>query len=385
MDDAQRLPAGLHEDWQLLETLLPENWRALAADKGALKGLQKEKSPENLLRVLLLYLGRGYSLKETAVRARNARLGDLTAAAVWNRLKKSRAWLEALCVGLSQERGLELADSTTRRMRVLDTMTVNESGKFGSSCRVHYSMRLPSLTCDFFKVTAMEGDGSEESLTQFPVHKGDCLLAERVPATVDGLRHATGAGGQVIMRLGLPALSLRSLDDQPFDWLAALESLQYGTIGSWPVQAVDQCGQPVLGRVCAVRKTQHAVRISHDRLRQRASHGEAPPLPQTLECAKYVAVFTTFPAIELPDEALLEWYRKSWHVALVLARFESLAQLGRLPKQDEETGRAWFAGKLLVTLLMEKLDFQARTISPWGYLLTTASNIPSVPLTFRTL
>lgn len=372
MDDAQRLPVGLPEDWQVLEALLPENWRELAADTGALKGLRKDKSPDNLLRVLLLHLGCGYSLKETAVRARNAHLGDMTAAAVWNRLKKSRPWLAALCVGLFQERGLEFADSATRRMRVLDTMTVNEPGKSGSLWRVHYSMRLPSLTCDFFKVTATEGVGSEESFTRFPVHKGDCLLVERVHATGDGLRHATDAGGQVIMQLGLPALPLRSLDDQPFDRLAALESLRCGGIGSWPVQAVDQCGRPVLGRVCAVRKTQQAVRISQDRLRQRASCSGVPPSPQTLECAKYVAVFTTVSAIELSDAAVLEWYRTGWQVGLVLPRFKSLAQLGHLPKQDEETARAWFSGKLLVALLMEKLGFQARTISPWGYLLTTA-------------
>ena len=42
------------------------------AETGALKGLRKDKSVENLLRVLLLHLGRGYSLRETAVRARKA-------------------------------------------------------------------------------------------------------------------------------------------------------------------------------------------------------------------------------------------------------------------------------------------------------------------------
>ena len=73
----------------MLKSFLPANWQELAASTGALKGLRKDKSAENLLRVLLLHLGCGHSLQETALRARRARLAELTAAAVWNRLQKS--------------------------------------------------------------------------------------------------------------------------------------------------------------------------------------------------------------------------------------------------------------------------------------------------------
>ena len=41
----------------------------LAAETGPLKSLRKNKSAENLLRVLLLHFGCGHSLLETAVRA----------------------------------------------------------------------------------------------------------------------------------------------------------------------------------------------------------------------------------------------------------------------------------------------------------------------------
>ena len=101
--------AGLSEDWDLLMTFLPANWRELAAETGALKGLRKDKSVEKLLRVLLMHLGCGYSLRETAVRARKAHLADLTAAAVWQRLRKARDWLHVLCRELWREAGVELA------------------------------------------------------------------------------------------------------------------------------------------------------------------------------------------------------------------------------------------------------------------------------------
>ena len=55
------------------------------------------------------------------------------------------------------------------------------------------------------------------------------------------------------------------------------------------------------------------------------------------------------------DEEVLEWYRTRWQVELVFKRFKSLAQLGHLPKHDDESAKAWLYGKLLVALLVEKL------------------------------
>ena len=62
----------LEEDWDVLESFLPRNWQDLAVATGALKGLRKDKSAENLLRVLLVHLGCGHSFQETALRARRA-------------------------------------------------------------------------------------------------------------------------------------------------------------------------------------------------------------------------------------------------------------------------------------------------------------------------
>ena len=111
------MPPGMREDWWLLVSFLPSNWRELAASTGALKGLRKDKSAENLLRVLLLHLGCGHSLRETVVRARKAGLAELSSVALWKRLKKSRGWLQALCLELFRERGVELAAGGGMQMR----------------------------------------------------------------------------------------------------------------------------------------------------------------------------------------------------------------------------------------------------------------------------
>jgi hypothetical protein len=48
----------------------------------------------------------------------------------------------------------------------------------------------------------------------------------------------------------------------------------------------------------------------------------------------------------------------------------SLVQLGHVPKNDDRTSRAWLYGKLLVTLLAQKLIRIGRDISPSGYPLS---------------
>ena len=48
------------EDWDVLLSFLPRDWRELARDTGALKGLRKDKTVDNLLRTLLLHLGCGH-------------------------------------------------------------------------------------------------------------------------------------------------------------------------------------------------------------------------------------------------------------------------------------------------------------------------------------
>lgn len=86
--------------------------------------------------------------------------------------------------------------------------------------------------------------------------------------------------------------------------------------------------------------------------------------PQTLEFAKYVILFTTFPVPSLSAAGVLEWYRTRRQVELIFKRFKSVAQLGHLPKRDDESAKAWLCGKLFVALLVEKLIRHASTISP---------------------
>ena len=121
------------------------------------------------------------------------------------------------------------------------------------------------------------------------------------------------------------------------------------------------------GRLCALRKTDEAIAIAQASIRRTARKKDRQVRPETLRFARYVILFSTFPPERFPAVAVLEWYRLRWQVELVFKRFKSLAQLGHLPKYDDDCAKAWLYGKLLVALLAEKVVHHAQSIPPWGY------------------
>jgi len=360
----------VNEDWPLLMSFFPAGWDELAASCGALKGLRKDKSPEQLLRTLLIHLGCGHSLRETVVRAREAEIADLSDVALLKRLRKSKAWLYAMCVALFRERGVVLSSEARFQVRLLDATTVKEPGKTGSLWRIHYSVSLPSLSCDYFKLTETQGVGTGESLTQFPIQAGDYIRADRGYSTARGIYHASARNAFVTVRVNTRSLPLQDRQGRPFDLLNAVRTVKKAGIRRvCKVRVSIQGRAPVPGRLCVIRKTEQAITLAQAPIRRQASQKGRTTKPETLEYAQYVILFTTFPERQFSPTEVLEWYRLRWQVASVFKRFKSIAQLGHLPKHDDESAKAWLYGKLLVALLVEKLIAHACDISPWGYRL----------------
>jgi hypothetical protein len=358
------------DDWDVLRSFFPSDWQSLAVETGALKGLRKDKNAENLLRTLLMHLACGYSLRETAVRARQARLAELSDVALLKRLRKCRDWLYALCRSLLSERGLKLPAADGRVVRAFDATTVKEPGRTGSLWRIHYSLSLPALECDFFKVTETRGKGAGETFVNFPISPGDSILADAGYCTVQGAVYVEVQGGYLTMRFNPAATRVEQPDGTAFDLIAALRKALpvAGPAVSWPVRLVSQDEKKsVSGRLCAIRKSREAIELAHRRIRRRASKRGSRPERETFVYAEYVIVFTTVPASQQSPADVLPWYRVRWQIELVFKRFKQLARLGHLPKYEDESSKAWLYGKLLVALLVEKMRDHAKSFSPWGY------------------
>src|SRR6266849_5127614 len=167
------------EDWEILLGLFPPEWRQLGRSSRAVRRLRGFPSLEALLRTLLLHVGCGWSLRETAVQAKLAGIANVSDVTLLNRLRDAEDWLRQLCQRLWKDNGVDLQPRLQgRNVRLLDATVVREPGRTGSQWRIHYSLRLPTLECDYFDLTATVGEGAGEKFGRFRFRAGELVLAD---------------------------------------------------------------------------------------------------------------------------------------------------------------------------------------------------------------
>lgn len=356
----------MEDNWRILSSLFPVGWQQMAWRTGAVKRLRGFTSSEVLLRIILLHVGRGYSLRETVVQSKLANWADISDVALLKRLRQSEEWLRSLCMELLKENGgSPVKHEALAPMRVVDGTVVKESGRTGSQWRILYSLQLPSLVCDFFDVTATIGDGNGESLRRLPVMPHELILADAGYCSLAGIEYVHDRGADVLVRINPQSFVAFSPRGARFALKARLQGLSRpGQTGQWPV-VLHGPNSSFSGRVCAVRKSELAIRLAHRRLHRRSSKKQMRTRPETLEFAKYLLVFTTCSVGSA--EKILHQYRMRWQIELVFKRLKTLVQLGHLPKHNGQSSRAWLYGKLFVALLAQKAIRIGRDISPSGY------------------
>ena len=113
------------------------------------------------------------------MQAKIAGIADVSDVTLLNRLRQAEPWLRQLCQKLWQDNGVNLEPALKGQpVRLVDATVVREPGKTGSQWRIHYSMRLPSLECDYFELTPAAGVNSGEKLGRFRLQPGELVLAD---------------------------------------------------------------------------------------------------------------------------------------------------------------------------------------------------------------
>jgi hypothetical protein len=370
----------MDEEWELLASFLPAEWRDLARETGAMRRARGEiTSPEVLLQVLLMHVATGLSLRQTAARARAQGLASLSDVALLKRLRTSEMWLGELARQMFEASRFSRAGvrvPAAHRLRAVDATTVQEPGATGTEWRIHYSLSLPDMRCDFYEVTDARGG---ETCKRIPVAEGDIILADRGYCQREGVAHVLRAKGDVIVRLSSTSFPLlEAAEEAPFEILAHLRDLRGHQPGEWPVRFAAR-GELWPVRLCAIRKSRHAAERAKEKILRRASKRQAEVRPGTLELAEYIFVLVSLPAEALSVAEALDLYRARWQIELCFKRLKSLFALGHVPKRSDASARAWIEGKLLTALLIERLIDEASLFSPWGFEIAAAQPLEGVP------
>src|SRR5438128_8164772 len=126
--------SALREDWQVLLGLFPAGWEELGRSTGAVTRLRGFNSLNDLFRTLLLHVGCGWSLRETAVQAKLAGIAEVSDVTLLNRLRQAEDWLRQLCQQLWKDNGVNLEPALKGRpVRLVDATVVREPGKTGAN------------------------------------------------------------------------------------------------------------------------------------------------------------------------------------------------------------------------------------------------------------
>jgi hypothetical protein len=351
----------IEQDWDIVKRMLPPDWEESARQCGALRRCRKVENAEALLRLILLHVAGGLSLRQTAVRAQALGWAEVSDVALFKRLRASANWLEYLCSslwgGLSWPEGLE---ARQWGWRIVDATTIQEPGATAISWRVHYTVRLPTLACDFVSVTNVRGG---ETLCRIPVRAGEVVMADRGYSHRTGVAWVMSQGAHVLVRHQGANFPLLQRKGVTFELLRGLRSLSGHQPGSWAV-AFEQDGHRWEVWLHAVRKSSEAAERAKEELRR--ERGESLQ-PDTLELAEYVVVLTSLSPQLLPVTHALSLYRGRWQIELVFKVLKGLLGIGELAKYDPDSARAWMQAKLLTALLIERLEREAGFFSPWGF------------------
>lgn len=356
------------EDWEILCTFLPSDWADQARQLGAMQRARYIKEPATVLRLLLLHLGAGCSLVETAARASASGLAQISAVGVFKRLRAAEPWLRWLAQQMRGAAELPM-EATGRRVRAVDATAVSEPGSTGTDWRLHYAVNLADLQCDFFELTDVQQGG--ETFRRFPIRAGDILMGDRVYAAPPGVAHVVRGGGDVIVRLNRQAMPLFKRQGKRIDLLPLLRQLKGNAVGEEPSRVRGPQGLWIPGRLIALRRSAQAAEWTRRRMKRRAQRRQEKVSEESLEFAEYFLAWTTLRE-SIHRRRVLQLYRLRWQIELVFKRMKSILGLGHLPKKDPVSAQAWLEGKLFVGLLIERMIHTAESFSPWGYELAAS-------------
>jgi len=355
------------DDWEVLSSFLPQGWEQKARDCGALTRARGVSGAGTLLRVLLIHIANGCSLAETSVRAQQMGLGQLNPSAVYKRLRAAEEWFRWMAEQMRASLGI-VTPKAKRRIRAVDATSISEPGSTGTNWRIHYSINLSNLQCDFFTLTDVSGG---EAWRRFPVARGDIMMGDRGYSNPNGVQHVVEAGADVVVRLNRKALPLFDAKGKRINVVKAAQKLKPTGSAEWAAWVKSEQGKAMKGRLIAVRRSKQATGYTRKKLKQQASKKQQAVSEESLAAAQYFFIWTTL-SFSWSLQSVLELYRSRWQIELAFKRMKSIMGLGHLPKKDPESCRAWLHGKLFTSLLVERMIGAAKTTSPWGYELGEA-------------
>lgn len=331
----QELPAGVAE--------MAREFRAFARVRAV-------KSPEELLRAVLLYCGLDMTLREVAANFTQMG-GRLSDEAVRKRLAACEPWLAAML-----QQMLPLPDviigKYVGRLLVVDGTTVQAPGATSSDYRIHLSWNWMEQRVASIKITDSR---TGESLKLYEWLAGDVVLADAGYARAPQLKAVVEKGAEFVVRC--PPTSVRMLlkTGEKLNIAAELQKHEGQRVVTIPV-TIDSKGVKLEAYLHAYRLSESAAQEARRKMLRSASKRSRPtPKADTLYLAGWMILLTSFKPERMSAESIGKLYTARWQIEIVIKRLKSVLNIDALrARRGSRLAQVYLLGKSLYAIMIEK-------------------------------
>ena len=321
-----------NELWDYASTFLPSDLELLGRANGIVR-LREFRSVSSMLRVMLAWSQPGSSFQTAASWAKSSGIAQITAEALFYRVRQSEGFLEAV-MGKMLSGWREI--SCGRRLMIVDATVLTGPGSQGSDWRVHMLYDpCRAVPCG----VRISDHRLGETFAHHDLRGGDLVLGDRGYGHFRGFVSALAKGADVLVRVEANQMKVYDLDGER-TYLEILAG-QIPKTGSLDFELVWH----------GPDKDCRKVRI----IGTRTAKGEVCWLATNLSAGG------------LSNTAAAELYRVRWQIELLFKRMKSLLEMDDLRSREGPTAKAFILAKLITAFLALRLSDKSEAFSPYGY------------------
>ena len=329
---------------------LPAELASMAREFRAFARVRVVRSPEELLRAVLLYCGLDYSLREVA--ANFTQLGRrLSDEAVRGRLSACEPWLEAMLRQMLPKPDVEITQHSNRLILV-DGTCIQAPGATSPDYRLHLGWDWMQQRVVHIEVTDFR---TGESLKLYDWQPGDVALADAGYAKAPQLKAVTEKGAEFVVRCAPTSIRMLLETGEKLNIAAELKKHEGEREVTLRVR-IDSGENSQDAYLHAYRLSESAAEKARRKVRRRASKASRPtPKADTLYLAEWMILLTSFKPEQVSAESIGKVYRARWQVELVIKRLKSVLNIdGLRARRGGRLAQVYLLGKSIYALMIEK-------------------------------
>jgi transposase len=333
---------------------LPKDYEEDCYTQKAIVRKRGVSNPADLMMLAMFHLQNGCSLLEMSEVARITKLGKMSDVAFMKRFEQCGNWFRSINEKMAAEDWINYqkpAWMEDKTVIAVDASDVTEKGRSGRIYRLHFAFDIFSMNSAEHKITTNK---IGESLCNFTLKPGHIIVADRGYSSIKGIKHCNNSGAEYILRIRKNSFTVKNEFDEKIDLLELFSKLNSEECADLSAFATNSEGEKIAIRICAKRKTPESAMQTQMKLKRKESKKQCVISEEAKIFNEYIIVVTNLDDSISADD-ILETYRLRWQVEIYFKRLKSILNFGELPKRRPDSVIAWLNGKLMVSLLIERV------------------------------